>query len=328
MYMNKNLVSAPLTSQRVRHKAFFSPLFSVIVCLLFFLPPSLFAANDEFWPKEVTRLPVSVPNLPELGAFRDGDLQNALRQNLNKNAKWAQLTRNKKMAVGLVDLRDLRNIRFASTNGREMMYAASLPKIAILLAAMDALEKHELAETPEVREDMHMMIAKSSNQAATRMIDRVGFEKIEEVLTNPDYSLYDEEMGGGLWVGKRYASQGRRYPDPMKGLSHAATVDQVCKFYYMLVFGKLVSYERSRQMLNMMSSPKLHHKFVNTLEKSTKGAHIYRKSGTWQNFHADSALVWGPRRRYILVSLVENDEGENILRHLVNSADEVLHIFR
>jgi beta-lactamase class A len=328
MYMSKNLVSAPLMRQEARHKVFFRPLFSVCFGLLFLLSPSLFAAKYDVWPREVTRLPVSVPNLPELGSFRDGDLQNALRQNLCSNARCAELTRNKKMAVGLVDLRDLRNIRFASTNGREMMYAASLPKIAILLAAMDALEKHEIPETPEVREDMHMMIAKSSNQAATRMIDRVGFEKIEEVLTNPNYSLYDEDKGGGLWVGKRYASQGRRYPDPMKGLSHAATVDQVCKFYYMLVFGKLVSYERSRQMLEMMCSPKLHHKFVNTLEKTTKGAHIYRKSGTWQNFHADSALVWGPRRRYILVSLVEDDNGEDILRHLVDSADEVLQIFK
>lgn len=325
--MSKNLVSAPLTGHGARHKVYFSPLLSVFVCLLFFLPPSLFAGNPGYWPKVVTTLPVSVPDLPELGAFRDGDLQSSLKRNLNKNEKWAELTRNKKMAVGLVDLRDLRNIRFASTNGREMMYAASLPKIAILLAAMDALEKHEVPETQKVRQDMHMMIAKSDNQAATRMIDLVGFEKIEEVLTNPNYSLYDEDKGGGLWVGKRYASQGRRYPDPMKGLSHAATVDQVCKFYYMLAFGKLVSFDRSRQMLQMMCSPKLHHKFVNTLEKTTKGANIYRKSGTWQNFHADSALVWGPRRRYILVSLVEHDEGEDILRHLVNSADEVLHIF-
>jgi beta-lactamase class A len=114
----------------------------------------------------------------------------------------------------------------------------------------------------------------------------------------------------------------------MKGLSHAATVDQVCKFYYMLAFGKLVSYERSRQMLQYMCSPKLHHKFVNTLEKTTNAANIYRKSGTWQNFHADSVLVWGPRRRYILVSLVQADDGEEILRNLVNSVDEVLHIFR
>ena len=326
--MSNNLVRVPAIGQRVRHKMILRPCLFVCVGLFFMLSTSLFASDfGRIWPKEVKRLPVTVTEVPELGAFRDGDLQSKLRYKLNKNAEWGDLTRNKKMAVGLVDLRDLRNIRFASTNGTEMMYAASLPKIAILLAAMDALEKHELAETPEVKSDMHMMIAKSNNQAATRMIDRLGFPKIASVLTNPRYDLYDEEKGGGLWVGKRYASQGQRYPDPMKGLSHAATVDQVCKFYYMLAFGKLVSFERSRQMLQMMSSPKLHHKFVNTLEKHTSGANIYRKSGTWQDFHSDSVLVWGPRRRYILVSLVQADDGEEILRNLVRSVDEVLHIF-
>ena len=73
---------------------------------------------------------------------------------------------------------------------------------------MDALEKGELKETPEVKNDMKLMISKSSNQAATRMIDRLGFDKIESVLTDEQYQLYyeDEEHGGGLWVGKRYAS--------------------------------------------------------------------------------------------------------------------------
>ena len=37
-------------------------------------------------------------------------------------------------------------------------------------------------------------------------------------------------MGGGLWVGKRYAAAGKRLPDPMNGLSHGATVEQVSRF--------------------------------------------------------------------------------------------------
>ena len=45
------------------------------------------------------------------------------------------------MSVGLVDLRDLDNVKFAQINGNNMMYAASLPKIAVLLASMDAIEK-------------------------------------------------------------------------------------------------------------------------------------------------------------------------------------------
>ena len=135
-------------------------------------------------------------------------------------------------------MKDIFNIKFANVNGDEMMYAASLPKIAVLLSAVDAIDKGELKESKEVKYDMNRMICNSDNRATTRMIDRVGFDKIEQVLTDPKYNLYDEEFGGGLWVGKRYASAGERNPDPMKGLSHAATVTQVCRFYYLMAMGE------------------------------------------------------------------------------------------
>jgi beta-lactamase class A len=206
-----------------------------------------------------------------------------------------------------------------------MMYAASLPKIAVLLAAEDAIQKGELIESEEVKTDLRLMISKSDNAASTRMIDRLGYEKIEQVLTDPRYNLYDEDYGGGLWVGKRYAKLGARYPEPIKGLSHAATVSQVCRYYYMLAYGKLVSPERSKIMLDMMVSPELHHKFVNTLEKVAPRARIFRKSGTWKNFHTDSVLVWGPDgRRYILVALIEDAEGEKICRDLVTVVENVM----
>ena len=157
------------------------------------------------------------------------------------------------------------------------------------------------------------------------MIDRLGYEKIESVLRDPKYNFYDQRYGGGLWVGKRYAKQGRRYPDPMKGLSHAATVSQVCRFYYLLAHGQLVSPERSQMMLDYLHDPELHHKFVNSVENIDPETDMYRKSGTWQIYHADSILVWGdPDRRYILVALVEDPGGESIMRELVYVVEEVL----
>ena len=255
----------------------------------------------------------------------DMDLQNRLEQKLNENPQWKRLIRDKKLAVGLVDLRDVYNPKFARVNGDEMMYAASLPKIAVLLAATDAIEKGELKETQAVKDDMRLMIAKSNNAATTRMIDRVGFRKIEKVLTDPSYKLYDRSHGGGLWVGKRYAAQGARNPDPMKGLSHAATVSQICRFYYLLSRGELVSPERSEQMLGYLGKPELHHKFVNTLDKIAPEADVYRKSGSWKSFHSDSALVWGPDgRRYILTALADDENGGEIMKQLVYVVEDVL----
>lgn len=271
-------------------------------------------------------LPIKIPadTIP-LRQLIDRQLQSKLTEVINKNPEWKKLVKQKKMAIGLVDLSDVNNIRFARINGNHMMYAASLPKIAVLLAAMDAIEKKELIETAAIKKDMKLMISKSDNQATTRMIDRLGYEKIEAVLTSDRYNLYDQEQGGGLWVGKRYGSGGGVNRDPLKNLSHAATVTQVCRYYYLLAQGKLVNKKRSKQMLDIMEDPALHHKFVNTLDKIAPNARLFRKSGSWSTYHSDSVLVWGKSsRRYILVALVDDKNGEQIIRNLVEPIEKVL----
>lgn len=291
-------------------------LINFIAIVLMFVGSMSFAQNE---------LPIKhSQDIDPIAELQNSNLQKLLEAEIMANPKWRQLIRNKKMSVGVVDLTDETNIKYAGLNDEHMMYAASLPKIAILLAAMDAIETGELVDTKEVRKDMRLMISKSNNAASTRMIDRVGYEKIESVLRAPKTKLYDEEVGGGLWVGKRYASGGRRYPDPIKGLSHAATTKQVCSFYYQLAMGNLISTDRSKEMLDIMKDPALHHKFVNTLDKIAPNATIYRKSGSWKNYHADSALVWGPKRRYIIVALIDNNFGEQITRNLVVPIEKVL----
>ena len=262
-----------------------------------------------------------------LRSLLDNTLQKKLDSEMSKHSDWKTLISQNKMAIGLVDLSDKNNIKFARVNGNEMMYAASLPKIAVLLAAMDAIEKKELIETTDIKNDMKLMISNSNNAATTRMIDRLGYEKIEKVLTSDKYNLYDEETGGGLWVGKRYAAGGATNREPMKNLSHAATVTQVCRFYYMLYKGELVNAQRSKQMLDILEDPALHHKFVNTLDRIAPRARLFRKSGSWKTFHSDSILVWGdPGRRYILVALINDENGEQIIRDLVVPIEKVLNI--
>ncbi len=261
-----------------------------------------------------------------LNALADNALQAQLERELSSRPEWRALIASKKMAVGLVDLRDPGNERFASINGNHMMYAASLPKIAVLLTAMEAVEQGKIKETPALKKDMRLMISKSDNAASTRLIDKVGFERIEAVMTDPKYAFYDEANGGGLWVGKRYGKGGRTYREPIKNLSHAATASQVCRFYYLLAHGQLVNEARSRQMLRIMENPELHHKFVNTLNLIAPNARLFRKSGSWRTYHSDSILVWGSdsNRRYILVALIDDPNGEQIIRNLVKPVEKVL----
>ena len=251
------------------------------------------------------------------------ELQRALVRKLNSKPEWRRLIQRHQLAVGLVDLRN--SPRFARVNGDRMMYAASLPKIAVLLAAYASFEDGSLEETPELHRNLKDMIQVSSNEAATYMIDAVGMAKIEQVLRDPRFDFYDEAHGGGLWVGKRYAAAGARHGDPLYDISHGATATQVCRFYYLLASKRLINAHRSEQMLEDLSDPHLHHKFVAALDKRAPGANLFRKSGTWRTWHADSVLVQGDDwRNYILVALVESPNGETIMRELVPAVESVL----
>lgn len=259
-----------------------------------------------------------------LGSYRDAALTAKLERALRRRPLWSKLLDHRHMAVAVVDLSGLQP-RFAGVNGNVMMYAASLPKIAILLAAYASFEDGSLEETAETHRDLGDMIRRSNNSAATRMIDRVGMAKIETILRDSRYDLYDEKRGGGLWVGKRYAAQGPRHGDPLFNLSHGATADQVSRFYYLLATGRLVNPLRSAQMLQDLSDPALNHKFVASLRVRAPGARLYRKSGTWHDWHSDSVWVRGDRwRNYILVALVKSSSGGEIVKSLVPVVESVI----
>jgi len=268
-------------------------------------------------------VPVAEQQWQPLTGRVDHRLQEQLEQGLRTREGWSKLVGQRKFGVALVDLADPARPRFARVNGNTMMYAASLPKIAILLAVMDALESGRLQFDDALDQDLNSMMRVSSNSAATRNIDRLGgLEKVNAVLTDPRFKFYDRKMGGGLWVGKRYAKTGRRLPDPVHGISHGATPTQVARFYYRMATGRIINDQVSKRMLGYLADPGLNHKFVNTLHQEAPDARLYRKSGTWRGWHSDSVLVWGPERRYILVGMVENGDGAP--QHLENGAPPTL----
>jgi beta-lactamase class A len=261
-------------------------------------------------------LPLQAGQYRPFAETAEEGLQSALERALDKNRSWRALIEKDKMAVGVVDLSNPPNARFASVNGWTMMYAASLPKIAVLLAAYQSIEDGVLQDSPELHEWLVQMIRRSSNPAASYMIDLIGLKRIGDVLKW--YYFYIPENGGGIWLGARYPLGGERYPEPVKGLYHAATVMQISLFYYMLANGEIITPERSRQMLEVLSRPGLHDKFVSVLEKHVSPDRLFRKSGDWDVSYSDSVLVcddgW---RKYILAALIEDKNGERILRDLV-----------
>jgi beta-lactamase class A len=261
--------------------------------------------------------------LPPLQACVDQALQKGLEDSLTA-LKLDQAVRNKSLCVTLVDITDPESPRLASVNGDNMMYAASLPKIAILLGAFDRIDRGELTLTSAVRDKLIRMIRNSSNQAATEMLNMVGKDYLARLLESPRYRLYDPTLNGGLWVGKDYGKASAWKRDPLHNLSHGATAFQVARFYYLLEAGRLVSPEMSRKMKEILGQPAIHHKFVKGLEQAGRVAKIFRKSGTWQNFHADSGIIERDGHRYIAVALANSPDGGQWLSKLIVSLDDLI----
>src|SRR6185503_13771501 len=129
-----------------------------------------------------------------LWKYRDADLQAAVDAALRR-LHLDRAAESRRLAVALVDTTDADRPRVAAVNGDLMMYAASLPKIAILFAAFDMAERGRLK------------------------IHRVGVENIARALMSPRYRFYDPDRNGGLWVGKDYGKAGLWQRDPLHSLS-------------------------------------------------------------------------------------------------------------
>ncbi len=262
-------------------------------------------------------------NFPKLANSYDSKLQQGLEKSIDKlglrhAANLGQLS------VALVDITEIDNPRIAAINANHMMYAASLPKIAILFGVFKRIENGEIKLNRAMRKEIIQMIRYSSNPAATRILNRIGKEYLARLLRSKPYRFYDPAFNGGLWVGKEYGKAAAWRRDPLNNLSHGATVFQVARFYYMLQTGRLLSRKLSSKMKATLARSDFDHKFVNGLNTHEPGSKIYRKSGTWKTFHADSAIVERNGNRYIAVALAYNKEGDNWLRRLIVEMDHLI----
>ena len=61
------------------------------------------------------------------------------------------------------------------------------------------------------------------------------------------------------------------------------------------------------------------------METHRPTAKIYRKSGTWRDYHSDSALIErNDGRKYIAVSLAQATNGSSLLKQIIVKLDKVI----
>jgi beta-lactamase class A len=223
-------------------------------------------------------------------------------------------------AVGVLDLQEF---RLAMVRPDREEYAASVPKIGILLAYFQLHPEAATNLDTTVRHELGEMIKISSNEMAAKYSRAMGLREIQAVLNQ--YGLYDAKHGGGIWVGKHYGQGGERIGSPVANNSHAATVRQLLRFYLMLEQGRLVSPAASATMREIFASPAIPHrqdKFVKGL--AGRDLEVLRKAGWWEDWFHDSAIIRGPGRHYILVALTHHARGDDYLAALAPAVDDLM----
>lgn len=253
------------------------------------------------------RTPVNPALQAKLEAF-DADLR----------AKYGMTT--EQAAVGLLDLNTLRLAMIHPDRGE---YAASVPKVGILLAYFQTHPEAATNLSGQTRHELGLMAKASDNEMAAKYSRALGLKQIQAVLNS--YRFYDTNHGGGIWVGKHYGEGDERYGDPVGNNSHAATVRQLLRYFLMLEQGKLVSPAAAQTMREIFASPDIPHddiKFVKGLEG--RDVQIIRKWGSWQDWLHDSAVVTGGGRHYILVALTKHPKGDEYLASLARVVDDLM----
>ena len=205
----------------------------------------------------------------------------------------------------------------------KLEYAASVAKIGILLAYFELHPQAATNLNPQTKHELGLMIKASSNEMAAKFSEEMGLREIQDVLNR--HGFYDPARGGGIWVGKHYGKGGERIGDPIGNNSHAATAEQVLRFFLEMDEGRLLSKDASSRMREIFTSPEIPHdqiKFVKGL--AGRNVTILRKWGSWEDWLHDSALIEGPNRKYILVALSHHPRGDEYLEELARRVDDLM----
>ena len=301
-------------------------LFASIASLIFLQPPLQEERQERPINSSVIEpiSPAAKQPYVELPEQSDTALQALLDRSVKAHELTDYIDKNE-LSITLVDITNINAPKLAHVNGGVSFYAASLPKLAILLAVFEEVHQNNLELTPEIDAALVNMIRNSSNIDATVLYELVGAQRIAEILESDRYRLYDRNSGGGLWVGKPYGKEPAWKRDPLTNFSHAATGFQVARFYYMLQRNELTDPTYCPIIKEILSDSAIEHKFVKGLKAENPTADIYRKSGTWRNYHSDSAIIESANgHQYIAVALSHTPNGSDVLVEVIKYLDRIV----
>jgi beta-lactamase class A len=101
---------------------------------------------------------------------------------------------------------------------------------------------------------------------------------------------------------------------------------QAARFYYGALTGTVINKKYLPLFEKIFSKPAIKHKFVKGLA-GRKDVKIYRKSGTWRNYHADSGIVVHDDFSYIVVYIEHDPKGGSKAVKGIRIVDDVMNAF-
>lgn len=222
---------------------------------------------------------------------KDGDNSNtnnsnnssASSSNTSKQSEVEEYLKSAASGTWSVYAKDLTsNSDIASVNADAKMQSASVIKLFIMATAYDEMAKGNMVPT-EVSSDIKLMITQSENFATNRMIDRLGFDKINNYIRSNGYT--NTELN-------RYMLKSNANGDNYTSSKDAA------KILENIYNHKCVSYEASEQMMTYLKAQGRTWKIPAGVPSGVQTAN---KTGELDTVENDAAIVFKDNAPYVLV---------------------------
>ncbi len=256
---------------------------------------------------------------------------------------WKPALTTNQLAVTVVDLGRPEAPEFASYRGREVIYPASVIKLFYLAAAHRWMQDGKIQDTPELRRAMRDMIVESYNEATHYVIDVLTDTTSGPELSDSELKTWWERRNAvNRWIaGLGYPASVNASKKPwgegpygretqairaFKPKSNQLTTEATARIVTEIALGRMVSRERSRQMLELMSRD-----FTGPTKDPEDQAHgysgialkpgmkLWSKCGLTSQTRHDAALVEMPDgHRWVIVTFTTgHSEDRNLIPSVV-----------
>ena len=317
-------------------KNFYALFLCIIVVGLFFV-------NADAQPKHPKKNyePLTIEQSPELQTI----LTNAVDATIN--GFMPKKINPDFIAATLIDLRDAENLRTANYRGNQPIYPASVVKMFYMTMLEQLLENGKVKLTPELERGLRDMIVDSSNEATQYILDvltdtssggelapkefkiwsykrnavnryftNLGYENI-----NVNQKTFCEDAYGREQQFRNYKGEGKN--------RNMLTTDATARLLTEIVLGKIVTPERSSQMMNLMKrdfngtttdNDDQAHGFtgIALIDRKMTGAKLWSKAGWTSKTRHDAAYIETPDgRKFVIVVFTENMANERDIIPLI-----------